>query len=197
MPVFKLKKHLEWGLDLNLLFSLYVYLNFKKLTMKKLLVLTVMAGLVLSACNREDEVKPDPVMSSSTDMVCKFTVPLKGESPGPNQTCVMWEYTEEGTLLLTHYNAGFNCCPEKILTSMQISGDTIIITERDSLQLCRCNCLYDIDFVIENVEQANYVIRFDEPFVTDPKQPLQFVIDLDEASSGKYCEYRDYYPWGE
>ena len=163
--------------------------------MRNLSILFVAFLMFGSSCGRDDEPVLDPEMSSSTDMVCKFMVPLKGDAPGPNQTCVFWEYNDDGLFTMTHYNAGFNCCPEAILTSMTVSGDTIFIVERDSLQLCRCNCLYDIDFVIENLQAQKYIVSFYEPFVVEPKAPLVFEIDLEAEVSGKYCEYRDYYPW--
>lgn len=161
----------------------------------KISLVFLAAVFILMACSREQTPDQDPVMSYYSDTVCKFTDPLKGDSPGQDQTCVNWSYRDD-TLFLTHYNAGFNCCPEKILTSMHLSGDTIYLKERDSLQLCRCNCLYDIDYAIAHLAEGSYVIAFDEPFVTDPKEPLVFQIDLDEQQAGSYCQERDYYPWG-
>ena len=151
--------------------------------------------IVCNSCGRSDEPVLDPLMSSSSDMVCKNQGLLKDESIETNQTCVYWDYTEDGLFTMTHYNAGFNCCPEAILSSMTVSGDTIYIVERDSMQLCRCNCLYDIDFVISNLQAKKYVVSFDEPFVIEPKVPLVFEIDLENDVSGKYCEFRDFYPW--
>lgn len=157
------------------------------------LLLLVVMGV---SCHTETVPEPDPEMSFTAVEECKFQDPLKGDSPGPDQTCVIWTYDAEHTLELTHVNAGFNCCPEKILTSMRISSDTIYLTEWDSLQLCKCLCLYDIDFVIQNLPPQKYVMLFEEPYVTPPKQPLVFTIDLMDAVSGELCQDRDYYPWG-
>lgn len=151
--------------------------------------------LIVYACDREHAELPDPVLSSYSDLQCKFTDPEKGESPGSDQTCVSWTYNEEQTLLMTHFNSGFNCCPEAIITTMTVSNDTIYIIERDAEQLCRCNCLYDVDLEITDLPVGKYVIRFDEPFVTGPKQPLSFELDLKKQPEGKICQSRDYYPW--
>jgi len=159
-------------------------------------LLAAIAGLLV-ACNKEDPVIPDPSMSTSYDMICKGLDPVKSEVPGKNQTCIKWEYDGDSTLSMTHYNAGFNCCPEAFLTSMQISGDTLYVTERDSMQLCRCNCLYDIDFVVHNLKPQKYVVRFIERYVIDPNPPLVFDIDLEKDLSGEVYQDRDYYPWGE
>ncbi len=157
----------------------------------------IMVGAVAISCTRENQPDPDPEMSSSSDLICKFDSPLKGETPGPNKTCVFWEYNEEGSFTMTHYNAGFNCEPGEILTSMKISGDTIYISERDLTHEARCNCLFNVDFVIQNLKAGQYVVKFDEPFVVDPKEPLVFTVDLEEDSEGQVCQYRDYYPWRE
>jgi len=135
----------------------------------------LLAGVIglLLACNREDSVLPDPSMSASYDMVCKDFIPLKSEAPGEDQSCVFWEYDGDSTLTMTHYNAGFNCCPEEILTSMKISGDTLYVTEREK-----------------------YVVTFIEEYVIAPDPPLVFEIDLENDLSGDVCQDRDYYPWG-
>ncbi len=163
--------------------------------MKSQINILFLLFISLVACNKEESVEPDPSMTSTTDMICNFQFPMKGDEPGENQSCVFWEYDGDSTLLMTHYNAGFNCCPEAILTSMEIRGDTLYITERDSMQLCRCNCLFDIDFVVHNLKSQKYVVKFIEPFVIEPNQPLIFNIDLENNLSGRDCDFRDYYPW--
>ena len=163
--------------------------------MRSLLVVFGFGLLVFSSCSRGDEPVLDPVMSSTSDMICKYQGPLKAEPIESNETCVYWEYTEDGLFTMTHFNAGFNCCPEAILTSLTLSGDTIFVSERDSMQLCRCKCLYDIDFVISNLQPKKYIISFDEINVQAPDRPLVFEIDLENKISGKFCEIRDYYPW--
>ena len=161
-------------------------------------IIFLIAGLmgVFVACNKEDPVNPDPYASLETDMLCKSGVELKGEGPDAGQSCVLWEYSEDSVLILKHLNAGFNCCPEKLFTDLAIKGDTIEITERDSLQLCRCNCLYDLEITIHYLKPQKYIIHMVEPFVVEPKEPLIFEIDLKNQSSGKVCADRDYYPWG-
>ena len=160
------------------------------------IILVAILGMIV-ACNREETIYPDPYLSDSYNMICKFLDPLKGEDPAENQTCVDWEYDGDSTFTMTHFNSGFNCCPVAILTSMRMSGDTLYIAERDSMQLCRCNCLYDIDFVVHYLKPQKYVVRFIEPFVIDPMPPLVFEINLEEEMSGRVCQNRDYYPWRE
>lgn len=164
----------------------------------KPIILFLLAGTIglFLACNKEDPILPDPSMSAVYDMVCKYQDSIKGEELEKNQTCVFWEYDGDSTLTLTHYNAGFNCCPVAILTSMIISGDTVYVTERDSLQLCRCNCLYDLDFVVHHLKPQKYIVKFIERYVIEPNPPLVFEIDLEEDLSGEVYQDRDYNPWG-
>lgn len=164
--------------------------------MKRNAFLWVLIISLSFSCKREEPQELLPVLDSSCDLVCKSNAPLKGEEPDRNQSCVFWEYDGEGILTMTHFNAGFNCCPEAILTSMKINGDTLEITERDSMQLCRCNCLYDVDFVIRDLKPGKYVVRIHEPFVIEPLLPLTFTLDLEAQVAGKACDYREYYPWG-
>ncbi|MBT3242798.1 MAG: hypothetical protein HN352_06580 [Bacteroidetes bacterium] len=150
---------------------------------------------LIAACDKEDTVQPDPYVSIETDLMCNSEFGSKTDEPGPGQSCVWWEYDGDSTLLLQHFNAGFNCCPEEILLSLDFIGDTIVVTERDSMQLCRCNCLYNLDITVHHVKPKKYVVQMLEPFVKDPKSPLIFNIDLVNQKSGKVCDDRDYYPW--
>ncbi len=163
---------------------------------QKLMILSLLLPLTLF-CKKEEPVKLDPFASLATNMECKFGAGLKGDEPGPNQSCVKWNYDGDSTLILKHFNAGFNCCPEEILIDFSIDGDVITITEDHQSQLCRCNCLYDLEITLHHIEAGKYTVQFVEPFVIEPKTPLVFTIDLEQVDNGKVCSNRDYYPWGE
>ena len=45
-----------------------------------------------------------------------------------NQDCVEFNYFGNNTLEMRHINAGFNCCPGKILAEIDILDDVIIIS---------------------------------------------------------------------
>ncbi len=144
---------------------------------QKLMILSLLLPLTLF-CKKEEPVKLDPFASLATNMECKFGAGLKGDEPGPNQSCV-------------------KCCPEEILIDFSIDGDVITITEDHQSQLCRCNCLYDLEITLHHIEAGKYTVQFVEPFVIEPKTPLVFTIDLEQVDNGKVCSNRDYYPWGE
>ncbi len=115
-------------------------------------------------------------------------------SAPPDQGCVEYEYSNN-TLVLTHANAGLNCCPI-IVADIRVIGSDIIIEEIDSvIAPCDCNCLFDINYVINNLPPGEYTLRVIEPYLHPEDTPLEFLIDLSEPTSGVHCEKRTHYPW--
>ena len=107
---------------------------------------------------------------------CLSFAPLKGNQPGQNQSCIFYEYDGDSVLKINHYNSAFNCCPEEIITSFELRNDTIYIVEDDAKQLCKCNCLFNVEMTIHNLPPGKYVIRIEEPYVTQEDQI--FVFDM-------------------
>ncbi len=145
-------------------------------------------ALCTDCCNPE---------GSLTGMIgCKTfeTIPNYDVTP-PDQDCIEYNYDGEGTLLLTHVNAGFNCCPE-IETNVIIEDNTIIIEEIEILGECDCLCLFDLYYEIINLQPGEYTITVIEPYVPPDEETLSFTVDLELSPSGSYCVYRDFYPWG-
>ena len=150
---------------------------------------------VMHACRKPGEPLLDPSISSFTNLECVQRTEVKANEPTSDYECVDWFFDGGHTLTLKHYNAGFNCCPEDILVSLKVHGDTLLITEDDAKELCRCNCLYDVDLTISNLEKKKWFVRIMEPLVNEEQQLLEFELDLSVGSSGRYCVYRDHYPW--
>ncbi len=124
---------------------------------------------------------------------------LAGTDSGIPDTssCIEYSYnTTTHELSLTHINAGFNCCPGELSCIVSLSGDTIIIHEYEEAPLCDCNCLYDLEIEIDNVNEAGYQVKFIEPYVGDQAK-LEFAIDLTNETSGSFCVVRTQYPWME
>lgn len=110
--------------------------------------------------------------------------------------CIFYSFIS-GTLTLTHVNAGFNCCPDTIYSNMDIADGIISIHEIEAGSTwCDCLCLYDIDYVLEDLAPGDYLIRFHEPYVGDEETPLEFSAVLEESLQGQYCVERTHYPWG-
>ena len=123
--------------------------------------------------------------------------PPNAGSPASNEGCLEYQYdANTGTLLLTHVNAAFNCCPSNIQAQVTIAPSQIDITESESAGGCRCLCLYDLSYEIQNLIPNTYTISLTEPNLpkTDPK--LTFTLDLITNSIGRLCFPRSAYPWG-
>jgi hypothetical protein len=115
------------------------------------------------------------------------------ESP-QNLDCIEYNYDGEDILLLTHINAGFNCCPE-LTADITISDNIITIEEIELSGDCDCLCLFDVFYEISDLSPGEYIITVDEPYLQDDEEKLEFTIDLLSPISGSYCVERFHYPW--
>jgi hypothetical protein len=163
-----------------------------------------LAALVLLAlapgCDRETAVgprhhlKPAAVLVSRSD--CKQSTELAASgAAGAVVDCFEYELVSGDTLLLTHINAAFNCCPGQIDADISFSNDTITIVEHESESGCHCLCLYDLEYRLTGIEAGTYMIRFVEPYTTDTDEPLRATVDLSASPSGSFCVNRNGYPW--
>ena len=97
-------------------------------------------------------------------------------------------------LSIKHINAAFNCCPDSIYCKVSYNKDTIIIEEFQKTLGCRCNCLYDVDIVLNNVKAKPYYVRFVEPYCNDQKK-ICFPLDLTKTTKSTFTVEREKYPW--
>ena len=114
-----------------------------------------------------------------------------------NQACIVYRYTSGGILEITHINAGFNCCPGKIMASVQIHDNVIVITEYEEEAACGCDCLFDVDMDIRNLAEGIYMLQIVEPYIGTRNEPFNFEITLSPGTQGTYCLDRTGYPWAE
>ncbi|HNW97699.1 MAG TPA: hypothetical protein PKK00_04720 [Bacteroidales bacterium] len=111
-------------------------------------------------------------------------------------SCIDYAYDESNKKLsIKHINAGFNCCPDSLYCNVSASKDTIIIQEFQKKNGCKCNCLYDLDIVLNGVQAEKYIIKFVEPFAND-QEKLMFKLDLTKENQGLFTAIRKKYPWG-
>lgn len=128
---------------------------------------------------------------------CKdFKGAYSGTETPDTLSCISYEFKEaENTLTLHHINAGFNCCPDSLYCEISENADTIIIYEYEKEASCRCNCLYDLEIVIEGIDTKKYFLKFVEPYADD-QEKLLFEIHPGEENEGSFCVTRKLYPWG-
>ena len=110
--------------------------------------------------------------------------------------CFEYSYEPAGELLLTHINAGLNCCPGTIQADISIEGRTITISEREGPDApwCHCLCLYDIEYRFTDISPGRWTIVFKGPCTGD-EADLQGEIDLAPAGSDRICLERFIDPW--
>jgi hypothetical protein len=176
------------------------------------LILLVLLPLCFSRCENGGENNPVPVFgklthvsdcksnasaSSSSLLPAEASAQVGGPSSLPSsQSCINYTFDKSlGRLTLTHINAGFNCCPDSITCDIEVSGSIIVIKEKEASGLCNCNCLYDLEMVIDGLFEMPYNIRVTEPYAGE-QEPLIFTVDLKENPTGSYCVERGGYPWG-
>lgn len=106
------------------------------------------------------------------------------------QECVAYDFSDDGILYLTHINADFNCCPDSLSGVVSIEDNIITIDEQAVVVTpCDCECLYDLDYEIYNLEPGVYTLDLDQI------EDLRIELDLVAEPSGMYCVPRDSYPW--
>jgi len=141
-----------------------------------------------------------PMGNLYSDLGCKsFAKGYEADSVPPDMDCIQWEYDGSSTLLLTHANAGFNCCPEEFLAEFEFINDTIYITEDEILvggYGCECLCLFNVDYRIWDIQPGEYTVRIYGMYIYN-MEPLTCTITLPaEPAGGECCIERDQYPWG-
>jgi len=165
-------------------------------------VLAVLAAAALAACGGDDTHRPaaGPAGELVGHSPCGgFGRAAPADSIGPDEGCFVYDYDGRDTLLLTHVNAAFNCCPTRLIGRVSFPGDTIRIKESEIPEggICDCSCLYDMDYRITGLGTGIYHVVFDEPYVSPPDAPLGATIDLSTAASDTVCVARTRYPWHE
>ena len=112
-----------------------------------------------------------------------------------SQDCIEYNYNGNGILQIQHVNAGFNCCPGKIVANIQIENNSIVIKEQETEALCLCLCLFDVNYKIENLKPGKYQLKIKELYTNEQDTELELMLDLSQATSGAFCVPRDHYPW--
>jgi len=165
--------------------------------MKKSSLLFICISVLLFSCDKENA-SNSPISGGITNQSeCKNNKSFTGNLDiADSLSCISYTYDASvQKLVLTHYNAGFNCCPGNIYCEIESYNDSIVVTEYETRQDCNCLCLFDLEIELNGVQAKNYKIIFKEPYV-DNQQELIFNIDLAFFNQGDYCVVRKEYPWG-
>ena len=159
-----------------------------------LILLLIFAFLFFSCSDKGND--PDYHASLSSCKSFDSGTALGFDTP-PDQDCIEYSFAN-GTLNISHINAGFNCCTDATI-DVSINGDVITIEEVELLDGngCRCLCLYDFDYSISNLQEKAYTIKVIEPYLAEDDSEMEFSVDFGSAKTGSYCATRANYPWGD
>lgn len=168
--------------------------------MKKALfyfLMVSLTGLIIISCEKKNEpmMINGKLINSST---CKngFKSDPQPDNTPDTISCIEYSYDNRNhTLTIKHINAAFNCCPEKVFCNITLAGDTIIVEETEKSALCNCDCLYDLDIEVNDVEAGSFTVSIIEPYAGDMEK-LEFDIDLLHVTNGSFCVTRKQYPYG-
>ncbi len=142
------------------------------------------------------ETTPFGILSTYEGCKTFATTSSSGSSPhGINEECIEYEYDDEGLLVLTHINSGFNCCPEKITADIFVSGNMIYIEEKEKEQGCFCQCLFDVKYEFHDLVSGEYTIEVKGLYTKNTDEELRFTLKLIGPCSGTFCVLRTHYPW--
>ena len=158
--------------------------------------------LLLPACLEETTAPPkgpaQPAGALVATTECKTAAPGLGPAYPANRDCIVWEHDGNGTLNITHVNAGLNCCPGTIRAEIEIADNEIVIAagEGDDSDPCRCLCLYDLAYELTGIAAGRWTIVIVEQYLPEGAEILALTVDLSLEPSGSHCVVRETYPWG-
>lgn len=169
----------------------------------KLFLLVIILVVGLLGCSNTKDAKHKKKATTITGQVISFTKCKNEYDSGysavitpDSLSCIDYSFDKTNKkLTIKHINAGFNCCPESLFCNVSLAKDTIIVQELQKKNGCKCNCLYDLDIVLNGVQAEKYIIKFVEPFTND-QEKLIFKMDLTKENQGLFTVIRKKYPWG-
>jgi hypothetical protein len=152
------------------------------------------------SCSEKEKVLPDQIPSIS---LTEFSGcgDIDGKTKSSNSfddtlSVIIYSYdalTKE--LQINHINAAFNCCPGKLYCETSLSNDTLYVKEYEQSSQCKCNCLYDLNLSLGNIEERTYILSIVEPYISN-QEKLISVINLKIKKEGIFVALRKKYPWG-
>lgn len=152
-------------------------------------------SLLIIRCDREPSVTPSINFVGSTD--CKSLGLKSINDQSSDKDCIQYRWVTGDSLIIKHINAAFNCCPLGFITELKVSGDTLIVTEKENSSMCDCSCLFDLNYNLAGITRDTWWIRIDEQYVQQPgAEKILFKAEFSKVPEGEFCVTRTGYPWG-
>lgn len=135
---------------------------------------------LMSSCEKKQD---DGAMSITnvSHTGCKNNEKNGLDSKSYNESTLKLRAIKGGNMRVIHENAIHNCCAGTITANCQLRNDTIFVTEESSNNDCDCLCPYDLEYVINHLEEKEYVIRVGtyEPITFKFNNDLDMTYNLD------------------
>lgn len=150
-----------------------------------------MLGIMIFGPGCSDSTEPNEPSGSLIDASdCKLFL----KTDDLPQDCIAYDYDGQGTLTIRHLNTAFNCCPEYSAT-VSIQGSTVTVAEVETMGMCDCTCLFDLEFRVTSLPSGQYRLSVSQEYL-GPDDPVHtLVLDLGGAVNDEQCFTRDRYPW--
>ena len=164
--------------------------------MKKYIKILLVIPFLYACSSNTDVIQQD----NNTKVYANYTKCLNGigvmkvETDSVPMTIIEWTYNNN-ILSIQHKNAGFNCCFDGILISVNSIDDVIEIAEKEYGDPCFCNCPRDIDFIVKEIPVGKYQIKIKEALDISDFEPIVFSADLFNGNNGTIKFERPAYPW--
>lgn len=137
---------------------------------RTLLTILTAVAMVMSCSNDLDNTGRSFSLRHYNHSGCKkstsansFNMGTQGEdeSEWPPKELLEYEGHDNGNITLHHINASFNCAVADIQSSITLSGNTIVIDEKEVFNdgvMANCFCPYDLTFTAGPLEEGAYTI---------------------------------------
>ncbi len=159
----------------------------------KLTFLTILSLLVFACCEPTEN---DPVNINNKinadfgDCIGDDLLAVEGTA----ETTIEWTFSN-GIFAIKHFNAGFNCCFDRIEIDLAVHEKFITIHETDINPNCYCLCVRDIDYNISEIPTGSYTVRILTPYLPMNDDPIYFQVELKKGGAGSVSFERTAYPW--
>lgn len=173
---------------LKQIFSLLVYLSVAVLTF---IILTIIFNN--NSANQE-------INNANGKLIGYSNCKIPGDTSlcfgyASNEDCIDYIYDGKSKLRIKHINSVFSLCPGQLTADIIINKGSIVIEEHETGNGSFEKGLYNLDYVINNINPDIYSVKVISPYPAN-KEPLEFNVDLTRARNGSFHLTREVYPWG-
>lgn len=122
------------------------------------LIIALLLVIIFSGCQKDESLPPDDQILQVTEVNssdCKNTT----KSAEEDLRSIKLKAVTGNNLSVTFVNAVFNCCPGEIGSNATIENGILKVYFNESMHMCNCVCPYDLECVIDGMQNRKYKIE--------------------------------------